>query len=102
MAADHEKNRRRSPRVEAQLVVTVQPVSSQREPLGQRLEAVTLDLSRGGVCFISDHPLLSDLAVVEIAAAGTDRAVRLLAERVRCKRQGAMFEIAVQFVEKLS
>ena len=95
-------NRRSSPRIPVCLVVTAQPVSGQREPLGDLLNAVTVDISRGGASFVSDHPLLSDLAILEIVAAESDQTIRLLAERIRCRRNGAMFEIAVRFVEKLT
>lgn len=102
MSIQQNSNRRGSPRLPAQLVVSVQPVSARREPLGAALDAVSIDLSQGGVCFVSDHPLLADLATVELLAAGSDQSIRVLAERIRCRRVGGMFEIAVRFVEKLT
>lgn len=102
MLDDSFYNRRSSPRTPVRLVLTALPVSSEREPLGERLDAVTIDISRGGALFVSDHPLLSDLTIVEVTAADSDQTIRLLAERIRCKRNGSMFEIGVRFVEKLS
>ncbi|WP_254510683.1 PilZ domain-containing protein [Anatilimnocola floriformis] len=102
MTTEFDQNRRNSPRNPAHLVVAVQPVNGQREAMGARLDAVSIDLSRGGLCLMSDHPLLSDLAIVDLLAADSDQIIRLLAERIRCRRKGSMFEIAVRFVEKLS
>jgi hypothetical protein len=100
--ATNTDNRRRSPRLPAHLVVTIQPLTSQRVPLGPLIDGVAVDLSQGGVCIVSDHPLLSDFALVEMQAASTDQTVRLLARRIRCRRKGPMFEIAMRFVEKIA
>jgi len=102
MTAETDLNRRRSQRLTAHLVVTVQPLTSQRAPHGPLLDAVTIDLSQGGVCIVSDHPLLTDLAIIEMQAAASAQTVRLLVRRIRCKRNGPMFEIALRFVEKLT
>ncbi len=101
MTDPQNSNRRGSDRFAAHLVVAVQPVDKCKMPLGPSIDAVALDISQGGVCFVSDHPLLASLAVVELLAAGSEEKITLLAERIRCRRVGAMFEIAVRFVEKL-
>ena len=95
-------NRRRSPRLPAHLVVTMQPLTSHRAPLGPLIDGVAVDLSQGGVCIVSDHPLLSDLALVEMQAASSDQTVKLMARRIRCRRKGPMFEIALRFLEKIA
>lgn len=102
MASQDPSNRRRSERLPAHLVVAVQPVNSAHRPQGDRLDAVSIDLSQGGVCFLCDHPLLTDLAIIELQAATSKQSFTLLAERVRCRRNGPMFEIAVKFVEKFA
>ena len=99
---DSSPNRRASERHPAPLVVSIQPLTANRKPVGQPLAAISRDLSQSGLCFLSDHPLLSDLAEVEIQAASSEQSVHLLAERIRCRRFGGMFEIAVRFVEKLA
>jgi hypothetical protein len=98
---ENNSNRRSSERHPAQLVIAIQPLSAARRPQGIPLSAVSVDLSRGGSCFLSDHPLLTDFALVEIQAAGSEQTISLLAERVRCRRTGGMFEIAVKFIEKI-
>lgn len=95
-------NRRNSERHAAPLVISFQPLTAARERDGQLLSAVSLDVSQGGACFISDHPLLTDLAIVDIQAATSEQSITVLAKRIRCRRVSSMFEIAVQFVERLA
>jgi hypothetical protein len=99
---DSAANRRTSERHAAPLVVSIQPLTASRQPEGLPIAAVSRDLSQGGLSFFSDHPLLADLAEIEIQAASSEQTMLLLAERVRCRRIGGMFEIAVRFVEKLA
>lgn len=91
---------RASPRYEAHFAVTVQPVTNNLEPTEEPIEAVSVDLSQGGLCFYSKRPLLSDLTIVRIGGA-EGKQVELLSRRVRCRRIGPQFEVAVSFVRKL-
>ncbi|WP_145095103.1 PilZ domain-containing protein [Anatilimnocola aggregata] len=97
-----EANRRQAVRHPASLVLIIQPVAGGHEAAGEPLHAVSLDLSQSGLRFCCDRPLLTDLAIVSIQAAEHELVVRLLAQRIRCRRNGPLFEIAVKFVEKLS
>jgi len=102
MTFETEVNRRQTSRHRASLALEVQPLNAERQPSGEPLHAVSLDLSQSGLCFCSDRPLLSDLVVVRIQAAEMKFEVQVLAQRIRCRRTGPLFEIAVQFLEKFS
>ena len=82
--------------------MNVQPLTQGRAPFGPRVDAVAVDLSQGGVRYVSDQPLLTSLALIELQSARSEQTVLLVAERIRCRRVGAMFEIALRFVEKLA
>ncbi len=101
MSTDANSNRRRSARLPAQLAILVQPLTVAREPVGPPIEGVSLDISQGGVRFVSDRPLLSDFAIVSIQPVANAKLLTMLTERIRCRRVGLNFEIAVRFVEKL-
>ncbi|WP_425614783.1 PilZ domain-containing protein [Anatilimnocola sp. NA78] len=101
MPSETEVNRRQTLRHRASLVLEVQPLSADQGPLGDPLHAVSIDLSQSGLCFCCDRPLLTDLVMVRIQSAGQDHEVQLLARRIRCRRSGPLFEIAIQFLEKV-
>jgi hypothetical protein len=96
-----EANRRRHTRHDASIPIAVQAVTSELLPIGASLDAFTMDLSQSGVRFFLNKPMLAKLAIVRFVAAG-NVPVKLLAEIRRCKRVGSMFDVAVQFLRKLS
>jgi hypothetical protein len=94
-------DRRGSERFPAHLALSLQPVDIHRQPVDEPFEAVSIDLSQSGICCIGDRPLLADFAIIRLQAAVAETDMFLVAQRVRCQRKGALFEIALQFVEKL-
>jgi hypothetical protein len=102
MATDRDiADRRGSERFPAHLALSLQPVDVHRQPVDEPFEAVSIDLSQSGICCIGDRPLLADFAIIRLQAAVADTEMCLVAQRVRCHRRGAMFEIAMKFIEKL-
>jgi c-di-GMP-binding flagellar brake protein YcgR len=94
-------DRRRTERFPAHLCLTLQPVNAERRVVGDSFEAVSFDISQGGLGCVSDKPLLADLAIVRILSATSDQEMTVLAQRIRCQRKGPMFEMSLQFVEKM-
>jgi len=94
-------DRRGSERFPAHLALRLQPVDANRQPVGEPIEAVSVDLSQSGICCVADRALLADYVIVGMQAAASNLEMRLLAQRIRCHRKGPLFEVALQFIEKL-
>jgi len=75
-------------------------VNEELDKTGDPLQATGVDLSASGLRFTSTTPLLSDWAVISMDSA--DRKVNIFAKRVRLKRDGADYQVAVQFVRLLA
>jgi hypothetical protein len=101
LTSSERGNRRRCDRYDVTLPISVQPVSDELAPVGERLETITADLSRSGVRFFCSKAVLDRQAIVTFAMPSGE-VISVLAELVRCRRIGAMFEIAARFVRKLS
>lgn len=99
--ANSDRDRRNCQRYPAHLVVTLQPVNAKRQPIGELIDAVSIDLSQSGMCCVSDRPLLAEFAIVRVLSGISDDEMVLLAKRIRCQRKSVMFELALQFIEKL-
>lgn len=100
--ANSNRDRRVCLRFPAHLAVKLQPVDNSRQPLGDAIDAVSVDLSQSGICCISDRPLSAEFAIVRVLTATSENEMVLLAKRIRCQRNSVMFELALQFIEKLS
>jgi len=92
--------RRGSPRYPAPLSITAQPVNQELDAAGEHIQATGINLSASGLLFTSSGPLLSDWAVISMDSA--DGQLNFLAKRIRLRRDGADYEIAVQFIRILA
>ena len=65
-------DRRRSVRFPAHLPLRLQPVDARRQPIGDSIDAVSVDISQGGICCVSDRILLADYVIIDMQAAAKD------------------------------
>lgn len=96
-----DANRRKCSRYDASLPISVQALDNELAPIGDKFDAFTVDLSQSGARFFNSKPILAHFAIISFVTADGE-AVKLHSEVIRSKRVGAMFEIAVRFVRKLS
>jgi hypothetical protein len=101
-APNSHHDRRNCARFSAILAVSLQPMRADRQPIGETCHGVSIDLSQSGISCFCDRPFTANYALVRVQPAASEAEMALFAKRVRCLRKGQFFEVALEFVEKLT
>lgn len=95
-----EFERRKHPRYRIVKPLVVVPVDEKNRPVGRAFEAISRDLSTGGISFIHTRAAKSSRMVVELTGAQGDRK-QLAIQVLRCRPWNHFYEIAGAWAAKL-
>jgi hypothetical protein len=95
-----EFERRKHPRYRIVKPIVVVPVNENNEPVGRAFEAISRDLSTGGISFIHTRAAKASRMVVELTGAQGDRK-QLAIQILRCRPWNHFYEIAGAWAAKL-
>ena len=89
--------RRAEPRETAAIPVNVVPLDSELQPTGELFQAVTRDISYGGVGIFHTQPVDAPYVLIEITAPEACKTMRLLAQTEHCTRFGGFYVVGCRF-----
>ena len=92
-----ERDRREFPRLREACNIRVRPIAGANLP-AEPLEAMTVNISGGGLCFSSETEMnAGDFVAVELTLPEFPSPVVALARTVFCRPDQAMFEVGLEF-----
>lgn len=91
------KERRQDVRVTVCLPVTVQPLDTDFEPVGEPFKAITRNLSGGGIGLLNDEPIDTDYVLVTLRNRAGDE-IDLVAHIRHCTYEDGGYLIGGRFI----
>ncbi len=92
-----DQERRRFPRLRESCQIRVRHIAGAQPPV-EPTEAMTVNISGGGLCYRSETPVeAGEFVAVELTLPEFPSAIVALARTVFCAAAGAMFEVGIEF-----
>lgn len=92
---------RRHVRFPMAMAVTVLPLDSDYNTVGDPFESVLRDLSSGGLSLLCSRAISYDFLYVEIKSNPKDPGKRMIVQVLRCLRFGRFYEVGARFVDRI-